>query len=246
MRNLIIVIFLLTISCSNEKVLDKDKYAAFLTDIHIANSIMNSHYSVLRNNELSSQYYNNILKKHNLTRKEVLEAMIHYSDNPDLYSAIYKKVNSSLVKLQSKYDTLKTKRIYTNLIKKKSNKYINDQTRKHNVEYEILDSLGSGNYIFTAKIRLHEKDETIDPKIEFVAKYQDKSKDTIHHKLTKGSDYNLYRLSYYSDSTKTLQKIIISVYKNEIEKSVKRFDINDPVLSFKDGVFRNDSISSFR
>lgn len=244
---LLVAALIALISCKEEEnIIEKKKYIEFLTEVHIANSLMGSNYSILRNNDLSTQYYNIILDKHKLTREQVFNTVIYYKDKPKEYAKIYEEIDKRLNELKKEYDSLGKSRLYKNLITNRSNKYINNKDKKQLVKYIVADSLKSGNYVFTSKIRLHKSDETEKPQIEFIAKYKDSTTDTVFEPVQRDKEYKLYRVSYFTDTTKTLDSLKIIVYRNEVEKSVKRFDITDPSVAYKGEIYREDSVNVFK
>jgi hypothetical protein len=83
-------------------VIRPDSMEVLLVDMHIAEGMV----SVLKNKEqtsgvLSSEYFDAILKKHNLNRESFEESVKYYAYHTEKMDDIYEKVITDLSKLES-------------------------------------------------------------------------------------------------------------------------------------------------
>lgn len=104
-------------ACSGEKtvsipdtVLSKEKMADVMVDIHLMEASMNITGVNPSRIDLAGGNVSlniDILKKHNLTKKQFDESFNFYSNNPELLSEVYQQVLNNLSKLQAEVSNKK-------------------------------------------------------------------------------------------------------------------------------------------
>ncbi len=116
-RIIFVFICLVFVACSGEKavvipdsVLSKEKMAEVMLDIHLMEASMNI--SGVNPNTIDlagSKVPLNIdvLKKHNLTKKQYDESFSFYSNHPELLSQVYQQILNDLSKLQAEVSNKK-------------------------------------------------------------------------------------------------------------------------------------------
>jgi hypothetical protein len=84
-----------------DSVISKEKMAAVLLDIHLAEANMNLSVNPQSIQPKSNSLNIDILKKHGLNKKTFDESFQFYSENPALLNEIYQQVLNDLSKLQA-------------------------------------------------------------------------------------------------------------------------------------------------
>ncbi len=105
---MVIVSIMLVASCSymnaDHKIIDKKSMVDVLVDIHIADAILGT--STLRVNRDSLEiesYYDDILKKHQVTQIQIDNSLKHYAKDIKEFEDIYLQVSEKLSKMESEY-----------------------------------------------------------------------------------------------------------------------------------------------
>lgn len=108
-----ILIALFLASCYHEapeaqfdmtKVIPADSMVSLLTDLHIADGVIAvQKKDKTETGHLSTEYFNEILKKHNIDRETFEESMRYYAYHTDQLDDIYEKVITELNKKESLY-----------------------------------------------------------------------------------------------------------------------------------------------
>ncbi len=106
MRNLFLATLLLSLlySCENNNelqipndILSKNKIVAILIDMHIADATLISFQLDKKETKYRGEnYYEMVLNKHNVSRKQFDKAIIFYARYPDYYEKIYDDVLAEL------------------------------------------------------------------------------------------------------------------------------------------------------
>lgn len=101
MKKILLIVAAIAVfaSCSNdEKVLSKRKMASILTDIHIADAVLNTQrYDLNRLENLDSLYlYKEVFEKNDVTRDEFVSSLQYYSKYPRRLDEIYTLVVNDL------------------------------------------------------------------------------------------------------------------------------------------------------
>ncbi len=111
----LILSFLLLIGCSNrpKNVMNDKEMEDFLFDMHLLESSLrmaNTRYSSPREQQF---YYQDLLKKHNITKADYDSCIVWYTNHPKKYNRIYDRVLVRIEKLQSDVETGKINPIDT-------------------------------------------------------------------------------------------------------------------------------------
>ena len=106
MRNLFFAILLLSLlySCENngelkipKNIISKNKIVSILVDMHIADATLISFQLDKKETKyMGENYYEMVLSKHNVSRKQFDNAIIFYARYPDHYEKIYDDVLAEL------------------------------------------------------------------------------------------------------------------------------------------------------
>ncbi len=99
--------FLLLIGCNNrpKNVMSDKEMENFLFEMHLLESslrIGNSHYSVPREQQF---YYQELLKKHNITKADYDSCIVWYTNHPKQYNRIYDRVLKRIDRLKVEIET---------------------------------------------------------------------------------------------------------------------------------------------
>jgi len=111
MRNLIFLSLALFISsCSlfsnkPKDLIDEEELVNVLVDIHIADAVVSiKGYRVIQDSLTISLFYDDIMKKHNISRKQFDETIKYYSENVSKYDRIYEQILEILSKKQKQFN----------------------------------------------------------------------------------------------------------------------------------------------
>lgn len=103
MKNIIIVFTIFFISSctfiggSKNKVVDDEKFIDVLVDMHFADAVLSiKGFSIKKDSATINMYYDDILKKHNISRKQFDKTLEYYSKNATEYDKIYEQVLEKL------------------------------------------------------------------------------------------------------------------------------------------------------
>ncbi len=110
-----ILIAMLFTSCSlfetkEEGIIDKDKFVDVLVDIHFADAvIVVKGYRHTNDSARIDLFYDDVLKKHNISRKELDKTIDFYVKRIDDYDNLYDQVLEKLKIMQSEFNEQKEK-----------------------------------------------------------------------------------------------------------------------------------------
>lgn len=82
--------------------LKRDKYIAVLTDVHIGEAMYLEKKRIKLDSLQSRSIYLSVLKKYNITEKQMVETALYYSRHPREYDKIYTEVISRMQKMNEK------------------------------------------------------------------------------------------------------------------------------------------------
>ncbi len=105
---LISILFLTTISCSNNeanyKIIDKNNMVDVLVDIHLADATLSiANLKINRDTSDIELYYNDIFLKHHITQHQFENSLTYYTSRPKEFEKIYEKVSEKLAKMESDF-----------------------------------------------------------------------------------------------------------------------------------------------
>ena len=82
--------------------LGEDEMVELLVDIHMADAILAvSNFKIKRDTVVIEHYYNDVLKKHHTTQKQIENSIKYYSKKPRKFEKIYVQVSDKLSKMES-------------------------------------------------------------------------------------------------------------------------------------------------
>lgn len=106
-----VFVFIFLIACTEKQpetipadVLSQEKMTAVLVDVHLVEATMNLNVMSPGNIVIPDNYPLSIdvLKKHQITKKQYFDSFIYYTQHPDVLNKIYEEVINDLSKLQAK------------------------------------------------------------------------------------------------------------------------------------------------
>jgi hypothetical protein len=95
---IIIISFLLLTACTPHGVeippgvIEIREMTSILSDMHLAQMELNNRIRVEKADVTADDYFELILKKHNITRKQFLTSFRFYSDNPEILNIVYDSI----------------------------------------------------------------------------------------------------------------------------------------------------------
>ncbi len=95
-------------SCSNQNnsnIINEDKFVDILVDIHMADATLAvKGYSVTSDSTRIRLFYSDVLKKHNVSQKQIKNTIDYYTSNTKQFVKVYKQVSEKIVKLENEYN----------------------------------------------------------------------------------------------------------------------------------------------
>jgi hypothetical protein len=93
----------LPVGISADSLIQPGKMALVLADVHVVEAaFLNDRNEGLNSNETPGYYYEEIFKKHHVSRERYEQSLTYYRHNPERYSKIYEKVVAVLEARQKK------------------------------------------------------------------------------------------------------------------------------------------------
>lgn len=105
---LIGVVFLAT-SCAfikneDSDIMEREMFIDVLVDVHFADAIISEKGFRITNDSLRiSRYYDDIMKKHNISRKQFDRTIDFYTKNSEDYKRVYDEVIKNLTRMQDEF-----------------------------------------------------------------------------------------------------------------------------------------------
>lgn len=152
-----------------------------LTDLHKLDGSMNAKEISYSELSIKNDYYNSVLKKHDLTQAEFDSSLVWYSQNPKKFDKIYDNVIENLTNLESEINKYKyhpidsTELAYSKLsLWNKQTKYTltKDSARTH-LDFEIPGENFMLGDVYVLKFiqRIGREDSCTEPFIRFQINY---------------------------------------------------------------------------
>ncbi len=167
----IVTVILFSGSCHifhKKYIIPEKKLIQVLVDIHIADAIaMVVPYSGPADIPDSAQVYSSLFKKHNITHAQFDSTMAYYARKPEKLIKIYTAVNTILNKRESEIIAEGEKpEAEKQIVIWQDNKiYILPQMgKREKIEINVPISK-AGVYTFSAKIKMHDDDQSVAPRI---------------------------------------------------------------------------------
>ncbi len=92
-------------SSGSQGILNKSKFVDVLVDIHMADAVLSVEgYRIYSDSTKIRLYYNDVLKKHNVTQQQIENTLKYYSKNPRQFENVYKEVSEKIGKLEEEYE----------------------------------------------------------------------------------------------------------------------------------------------
>ncbi|MFO7656817.1 MAG: DUF4296 domain-containing protein [Bacteroidales bacterium] len=167
-------------TCSGEKkdIIPQRKMVAILLDIHLADEIAASRYSVAPNAQLdSASLYGWLFEKHEITRAQFDSSVVHYASKSDALDKIYQSVSDKVSKMEAELARIAEEESKKNIVYEDNKMYrlpIDGKWEK--LPFEVPLS-GGGEYTVNARIILQKTDQSLNPRITAYYWYDDGTPD---------------------------------------------------------------------
>ncbi len=178
LRKLLIfsVLFLIAFSCSKKKekdVIPEKEMINILIDIHIADAILNklSLFDRKLSEPESLSYYNQVFKKHKITREQFYRSFKYYMNDLDRFVQMYKVVKDSLSRRLNYYDSLEMLSLKGYDVWTLKRKYLVKGEVNH-INFRINDP-EPGVYLLSANIYIYPDDLSYNLRMTMQVKYCD-------------------------------------------------------------------------
>lgn len=116
---ILLVILVVCYSCSwfdkaRKEIIKKEKFINVLVDIHLADAVLSQEGLELLNDTLKVDlYYDDILKKHNISANQLKQTIAYYTNKPSEYNKVYEQVLEIISQQEERIRNQKTKEIDT-------------------------------------------------------------------------------------------------------------------------------------
>lgn len=116
---ILLVILVVCYSCSwfdkaRKEIIKKEKFINVLVDIHLADAVLSQEGLELLNDTLKVDlYYDDILKKHNISANQLKQTIAYYTNKPSEYNKVYEQVLEIISQQEERIRNQKTKKIDT-------------------------------------------------------------------------------------------------------------------------------------
>lgn len=116
---ILLVILVVCYSCSwfdkaRKEIIKKEKFINVLVDIHLADAVLSQEGLELLNDTLKVDlYYDDILKKHNISANQLKQTIAYYINKPSEYNKVYEQVLEIISQQEERIRNQKTKKIDT-------------------------------------------------------------------------------------------------------------------------------------
>ncbi|MFW6369728.1 MAG: DUF4296 domain-containing protein [Bacteroidota bacterium] len=173
-RILIMLLILLSAGCQNQKkyILKKQKLADVLVDIYLLDAMYSSQtkFPVEYNQIDSAGYYSIAFQKHNVTKAAFDSSINYYTKKPDELDEIYEIVLTTLSKTEARINQTvldgqnTEKSNHQDLWSDKKTWNIPEDGEHNKIDF-TLTLPGPGTYTISARLRLSEEDESVNPRL---------------------------------------------------------------------------------
>lgn len=193
-------------SCFHNEIIPEKDMVAILTKIQLIDAtVQHPIYSNTFFNKDSIDYYSNAITAFGYTKAQFDSSLSYYSRKPKELDAIYDKVILELSKIETKYSAAE----YVSLDSIRRDSIANFWELNTSYDFPKDDSLGNinfcipvrglGTYTISAKVRVFEDDNTLNPSMEAYFFFDDKSKEGNRSFFTskpysKGNDTLVYSI----------------------------------------------------
>lgn len=119
---ILLVILVVCYSCSwfdkaRKEIIKKEKFINVLVDIHLADAVLSQEGLELLNDTLKVDlYYDDILKKHNISANQLKQTIAYYTNKPSEYNKVYEQVLEIISQQEERIRNQKTKKIDTKIL----------------------------------------------------------------------------------------------------------------------------------
>ena len=253
--SIVIQLFLLS-SCysdNNIDIIPRQEFINILTELHVADAILNEKSLYDRKLKDSTEsYYNFILIKHNMSRKKFDENLLYYADNMEDFTLLYDEVigniktqignfklrksiyNLPLMVLDSidlaiKHSKKNTKK--SNLWNKKKTWYLPKDGKFNKIELE-RPVYGHAKFELSADIVIFTDDKSVNPVMLIDILYKDNTHDIVKDTtLIKDGKWHTYKLIAVTNLAKRPKKIICKIVDHDKGTKKKHLEVNNILLT---------------
>ncbi len=236
------VLIVFVVSCgkksantTSNEIMSKNDFVSILIDIHKFDAILTK--ESLFDNKLthpdSLSYYNEIFKKHNVTREVFYNTMYHYLNNINKFMVLEQIVIDTLKAqhhlLDSLYDISSENNDLWNL--KRSWKLPDDGvTNSIPFSFPVTKK---GNYTISIEVLSYPDDLSKDLKMIFKANYADQTKDSVAVKIiTRNTAWKEYSLTLSTNMNKELLNVEGEIFSHAKNTTYMHLDVKDIKLLY--------------
>ena len=168
------LIMLLSCSRDNQYIIPERKMAPVLVDIHIADEIGASRYSLDSDIVLdSAKIYGWVFRKHGITKAEFDSSMSYYAEKADVLKKIYNRVIASISKMEAELAKAELEESQRTVIFEDKTIHrlpFEDSTGKIPFNVPLT---GPGDYRLNTRLLIHRIDQSVNPHITAYYWYDD-------------------------------------------------------------------------
>lgn len=255
MRKLIVVIgWLLFLGCEErpEGVMSPDKMVDFMVDMHLAESTINNDVRKFREKESKLQLYNDVFKKHNVTKAEMDSSLNYYLSEANDYKKIYNRVLERLEQMHldaeagkfqdtreflfadlggdlQKADYTERDSVVAEIWRMPRSFSLLEKGDKSTVEFSFLsDSTNKFNFlVLKGNFKLYLNDCSDNPETVLRVTYSDGTSDEVSVPLVKDAAEHPIRLRLVVNSSKSVLRIEGELVGHDKCLSSKSVEITD-------------------
>ncbi len=259
--NIIIFVFIISSCYSNDNldVIPRQEFIAILTELHIADAVLNEKRLYDRKlKDSTKSYYNYILIKHNMSRKKFDDNLMYYAQDMEDFALLYDEVIANLkaqvtdfrlrksifnlplividsINQATRYakDRAGRKRKQTpkNLWTKKTDWYLPKDGTLNTIEFEKA-IYSQSKFELTADILIFTDDQSVNPTMQMDILYKDNTHDFARDTtLVKDGKWHTYKLTIETDSLKKPKKLTCKIVSHSRRSIQKHLEVNNISLT---------------
>lgn len=196
---------LMLLSCSRDKhdIIPERKMAPVLVDIHIADEIGASRYSLDPDIVLDSlKTYGWVFRKHGISKAEFDSSMAYYAGKPDVLNKIYNRVIATISKMEAELGKAELEESQRTVIfEDKTIHRLPSEESTGKISFDV-PLTGPGEYRLNARLLIQRIDQSVNPHITAYYWYDDGTETGVRDYFMPVRLRKVERLITYSVSKK--------------------------------------------
>jgi len=211
--------------------LSDEKFADILTDIHLADGVIEV--GDMHKKASETALYDYIYIKNGITREQFVAKFDEKIENPDEMNGIYKEV---LARIENITKTLAPNSLSleineVNIWESKPVFFFPEDGEQDPIIFYI-NSDRSGTYKFSVNAQIFKDDGSVNPKLTIVIMYSDGTRSTESVPYVKNNAFTNYSVALKSEPGKQVEKISGWLYDHSSMSGVKHAVISDIKLTY--------------